>query len=227
MRDPLILVLFSIFAWFNCVGSMECKLVLVGTKGTGKSALAIRFSHEFFMEAYDPTVEDSYRKRLNIGDKEVSVELQKVADYEPNEGFSNGQQIRDASGFVLVYSVSDSASFEAILTAKQQIEKVKGSGFIPMVLCGAKADVPSGDRYSTLLIPSLLLLSHFYFLLLWYYYYYYYFLQCFAEVCVPAIRRPDISSSLRFFYFVHISLHFRISFFFDEIQIGFWPLALL
>lgn len=47
-------------------------------------------------------------------------------------GFSNGQQIRDAAGFVLVYSVDDSSSFDAVSIAKSQLEKVKGaSHFIP------------------------------------------------------------------------------------------------
>jgi len=127
----------------------EVKIILVGTKKVGKGALAIRFSHGYFMENYDPTVEDSYRKRLNVQDKECLVELQKVSDYEPSEGFSNGQQIRDAQGFVLVYSVTDSASFDTINKSKQNIEKIKGTGFIPMALCGSKTDVAASERKVT------------------------------------------------------------------------------
>lgn len=50
----------------------EYKLVVVGGGGVGKSALTIQFIQSHFVEEYDPTIEDSYRKQCVI-DEEVAV----------------------------------------------------------------------------------------------------------------------------------------------------------
>lgn len=42
----------------------EYKLVVVGDGGVGKSALTIQLIQNHFVEEYDPTIEDSYRKQV-------------------------------------------------------------------------------------------------------------------------------------------------------------------
>eukprot|EP00842_Homolaphlyctis_polyrhiza_P001601 jgi/Hompol1/2441/HPOL_006002-RA len=50
----------------------EYKLIVVGGGGVGKSALTIQFIQSHFVDEYDPTIEDSYRKQCVI-DGEVAV----------------------------------------------------------------------------------------------------------------------------------------------------------
>merc|ERR1711939_888798 len=50
----------------------EYKLVVVGGGGVGKSALTIQFIQSHFVDEYDPTIEDSYRKQCPI-DEEVAL----------------------------------------------------------------------------------------------------------------------------------------------------------
>lgn len=50
----------------------EYKLVVVGGGGVGKSALTIQFIQNHFVDEYDPTIEDSYRKQCMI-DEEVAI----------------------------------------------------------------------------------------------------------------------------------------------------------
>lgn len=46
----------------------EYKLVVVGAGGVGKSALTIQLIQNHFVDEYDPTIEDSYRKQVVIGE---------------------------------------------------------------------------------------------------------------------------------------------------------------
>jgi len=45
---------------------MEYKIVLVGSGGVGKSAYSIQFIQNHFVDQYDPTIEDSYRKQFRV-----------------------------------------------------------------------------------------------------------------------------------------------------------------
>eukprot|EP01130_Rhizamoeba_saxonica_P007606 TRINITY_DN3074_c0_g1_i1.p1 TRINITY_DN3074_c0_g1~~TRINITY_DN3074_c0_g1_i1.p1 ORF type:complete len:918 (-),score=249.55 TRINITY_DN3074_c0_g1_i1:85-2631(-) len=45
---------------------LEYKLVIVGGGGVGKSAYTIQFIQNHFVDEYDPTIEDSYRKQVCI-----------------------------------------------------------------------------------------------------------------------------------------------------------------
>eukprot|EP00211_Chloroparvula_japonica_P020953 CAMPEP_0119130670 /NCGR_PEP_ID=MMETSP1310-20130426/8372_1 /TAXON_ID=464262 /ORGANISM="Genus nov. species nov., Strain RCC2339" /LENGTH=49 /DNA_ID= /DNA_START= /DNA_END= /DNA_ORIENTATION= len=47
----------------------EYKVVVVGGGGVGKSALTIQLIQNHFIDEYDPTIEDSYRKQVSIDDE--------------------------------------------------------------------------------------------------------------------------------------------------------------
>jgi hypothetical protein len=53
----------------------EYKLVIVGGGGVGKSALTIQLIQSHFVDEYDPTIEDSYRKQVNIDDETCLLDI--------------------------------------------------------------------------------------------------------------------------------------------------------
>ncbi|KAF9586599.1 Ras GTPase [Lunasporangiospora selenospora] len=118
----------------------EYKLVVVGGGGVGKSALTIQFIQSHFVDEYDPTIEDSYRKQCVI-DEEVA--LLDVLDTAGQEEYSamREQYMRTGEGFLLVYSITSRNSFEEISTFYQQILRVKDKDFFPIILVANKCDL--------------------------------------------------------------------------------------
>ncbi|KAI9358597.1 hypothetical protein DFJ73DRAFT_144968 [Zopfochytrium polystomum] len=120
----------------------EYKIVVVGGGGVGKSALTIQFIQSQFVDEYDPTIEDSYRKQCQI-DSEFSI--LDVLDTAGQEEYSamREQYMRSGEGFLLVYSITSRSSFDEIFQFHAQILRVKDRDWFPVVLVGNKADLES------------------------------------------------------------------------------------
>jgi GTPase KRas protein len=113
------------------------KLVVLGDGGVGKTALTIQLCLNHFVETYDPTIEDSYRKQVVIDQQSCMLEVLDTAGQEEYTALRD-QWIRDGEGFVLVYSITSRASFSRITKFYNQIKMVKES---------ASSGSPSGPSY--------------------------------------------------------------------------------
>lgn len=51
------------------VGPALHKVIMVGSGGVGKSALTLQFMYDEFIEDYEPTKADSYRKKVRVGNE--------------------------------------------------------------------------------------------------------------------------------------------------------------
>ncbi|KAK7203268.1 ras protein [Myxozyma melibiosi] len=125
----------------------EYKLVVVGGGGVGKSALTIQLIQSHFVDEYDPTIEDSYRKQCGI-DGEVA--LLDVLDTAGQEEYSamREQYMRAGQGFLLVYSITSRSSFEEITSFQQQILRVKDKDYFPIIVVGNKCDLETERQVS-------------------------------------------------------------------------------
>ncbi|KAG8771710.1 Ras GTPase [Serendipita sp. 411] len=118
----------------------EYKLVVVGGGGVGKSALTIQFIQSHFVDEYDPTIEDSYRKQCVIDDEVALLDVLDTAGQE-EYGAMREQYMRTGEGFLLVYSITSRNSFEEISTFHQQILRVKDKDTFPVVVVANKCDL--------------------------------------------------------------------------------------
>jgi len=57
----------------------ELRVVVVGGGGVGKSALTVRFIQGNFVEKYDPTIEDSYRKQVEVDGQSYMLDVMDTA----------------------------------------------------------------------------------------------------------------------------------------------------
>ena len=124
----------------------EYKLIVLGAGGVGKSCLTVQYISSQYIDSYDPTIEDSYNKIINIDNRIVELEILDTAGIEQFTAMRE-LYIKNGDGFLLVYSVNDQNSFKELIKLREQILKIKGSNEnCLMVLVGNKADLNYMER---------------------------------------------------------------------------------
>eukprot|EP01117_Protostelium_nocturnum_P009955 TRINITY_DN3546_c0_g1_i2.p1 TRINITY_DN3546_c0_g1~~TRINITY_DN3546_c0_g1_i2.p1 ORF type:complete len:194 (-),score=68.25 TRINITY_DN3546_c0_g1_i2:130-711(-) len=124
------------------------KVVIIGEGGVGKSALTVQFTQNYFISEYDPTIENSYRKQVNIDDETCMLDMLDTAGQEEFAAMRD-QYIRAGMGFFCVYSITSRPSFESINRHRTQILRVKEEETFPMVIVANKCDLEKEREVST------------------------------------------------------------------------------
>ncbi|KDQ59213.1 hypothetical protein JAAARDRAFT_715717 [Jaapia argillacea MUCL 33604] len=119
----------------------EFKAVVLGAGGVGKSALTVRFVQDVFVETYDPTIEEQYRRAMEVDGQLYSLEVLDTAGAEQFTAL-NEVYIKSGHGFILVFSLTQETSLREVENLRQQIYRVKGANSnIPIVVVGTKMDL--------------------------------------------------------------------------------------
>ncbi|XP_066581571.1 ras-related protein Rap1 [Prorops nasuta] len=118
----------------------EYKIVILGSGGVGKSALTVQFVQGIFVEKYDPTIEDSYRKQVEVDGQQCMLEILDTAGTEQFTAMRD-LYMKNGQGFVLVYSITAQSTFNDLQDLREQILRVKDTDDVPMVLVGNKCDL--------------------------------------------------------------------------------------
>lgn len=118
----------------------EYKIVVLGSGGVGKSALTVQFVQGIFVEKYDPTIEDSYRKQVEVDGQQCMLEILDTAGTEQFTAMRD-LYMKNGQGFVLVYSITAQSTFNDLQDLREQILRVKDKDDVPMVLVGNKCDL--------------------------------------------------------------------------------------
>ncbi|KAH3732975.1 Ras GTPase [Pelomyxa schiedti] len=116
------------------------KLVVLGSGGVGKSAITVQFVQGIFVEKYDPTIEDSYRKQIDVDGEACMLEILDTAGTEQFTAMRD-LYMKNGHGFVLVYSIISISTFRDLPDMHDQILRVKDAAMVPLVLVGNKCDL--------------------------------------------------------------------------------------
>lgn len=127
---------------------MEYKLVIVGGGGVGKSSMTIQLIQNHFIEEYDPTIEDSYRKQVVVDDETCLLDVLDTAGQEEYSSMRD-RYMRTGQGFLCVYSVTSRSSFDEVTAFQEQILRVKDEDEVPLVLVGNKRDLENQRQVTT------------------------------------------------------------------------------
>jgi len=113
-----------------------------------------------FVETYDPTIEDSYRKQVVIDSQSCMLEVLDTAGQEEYTALRD-QWIRDGEGFVLVYSITSRSSFKRIQKFYHQIQRVKesssagsptGGGYLSSPLAAPQSPMSAGGGQAPVML---------------------------------------------------------------------------
>ncbi|XP_073084485.1 GTPase HRas-like isoform X3 [Manis javanica] len=131
---------FHIASYCSALRMMEYKLAMVGAAGVGKSALIIQLIKNHFVEEYYPTIEDSYRKQVVIDREPCLLDILDTIS-EEEYTFMRDQLLCTAEGFLCIFAINNTKSFEDIHRYREQIKRLKDSDDVPIVLVGNKCDL--------------------------------------------------------------------------------------
>lgn len=83
------------------------------------------------LEKYDPSIDDSYRKKMVVDNICCEIEVLDTAGQEEYTALRD-HWIRDGDAFILVYATTCRRSFTRIRRFHNQISTVKESGYLPL-----------------------------------------------------------------------------------------------
>ncbi|XP_066986990.1 GTP-binding protein Di-Ras2 [Macrobrachium rosenbergii] len=117
------------------------RLVLLGGAGVGKSSIINRFLFNKYTDKYKSTVEDLYNRDYDNGYITLKVDILDTAgDFQFPA--MRRLSIANAHAFLIVYSVSDSKSFQTVLQCIEEIKEQRTDyEEIPIVIAGNKTDL--------------------------------------------------------------------------------------
>jgi GTPase SAR1 family protein len=164
---------------FMSHGAEPVKIVVLGSGGVGKNEITVqfvqgtdcssilsKFIHSMsgiFVEKYDATIEDSYRKLVEVDGEQYMLEILDTAGtdqfiamyvalalyflciyfkftFELN-AIRRDMYVKNGHGFALVYSIIAQSTFNDIPDYHQLVVRVKDTEKVPMVLVGMQMSV--------------------------------------------------------------------------------------
>ncbi|KAF2073674.1 hypothetical protein CYY_005024 [Polysphondylium violaceum] len=123
-------------------------VAVMGAGSVGKSALTVQFTQGVFIDKYDPTVEDTYTKSFDLDGETVCIEVLDTAGSEVLVAMRE-LYMKNAEGFILVYSILVRSTFLEIKDIVEQLFRVKEEEEVPIVLVGNKIDLDAHREVPT------------------------------------------------------------------------------
>ncbi len=136
-------------------------MVVLGAGGVGKSACTVQFVQNLFVSnvsdcfsakpnnsfQYDPTIEDSYRKQVDIRGVQFMLEILDTAGTDQFTAMRD-LYMKNGDGFIIIYSIIAQSTFNEVVPMIEQIQRVKDRT-PPLLVAANKCDMVNERVVST------------------------------------------------------------------------------
>ncbi|XP_052899514.1 ras-related protein Rab-32 isoform X1 [Anopheles moucheti] len=120
------------------------KILVIGELGTGKTSFIKRYVHQFFSQNYRATIGVDFALKVLNWDQNTIIRLQ-LWDIAGQERFGNMTRVyyKEAVGAFIVFDVTRSATFDAVIKWKNDLDskvQLPDGKPIPCILLANKSD---------------------------------------------------------------------------------------
>ncbi|KAJ7326697.1 hypothetical protein JRQ81_016456 [Phrynocephalus forsythii] len=122
------------------------KIAVVGASGVGKTALVVRFLTKRFIGDYERNAGNLYSRQIEIDGEMFAIQVQDTPgvqvhghSLECNEQLN--RCLRWADAVVIVFSITDSKSYELLGLFHQRIRQLHPGNRVPVVVVANKTDL--------------------------------------------------------------------------------------
>lgn len=105
----------------------------------GKTAYIYRFVNDNFPEQHDATIEDVFTTNCNVEGYDCSIEILDTSGLEEYQSMIDSW-INFAEGYIFVYSIDDSESFDFLKSSLMKLKENKKELF-PILIVANKSDL--------------------------------------------------------------------------------------
>ncbi|CAH8576977.1 unnamed protein product [Schistosoma guineensis] len=116
------------------------RIAIVGSGGVGKSSLTLQFVYSEFLQDYEPTKANSYRRKMTLDGVPLQFDILDTAGQEDYRGIRD-YFFKISEGFILVFAIDDSESVNSLATFREHILRIKQSDQVPMLIVANKCDL--------------------------------------------------------------------------------------
>ncbi|KAJ5069468.1 ras-like protein [Anaeramoeba ignava] len=117
------------------------KIGIFGDGNSGKTNFTYQFIQQIFIGENDPTIEDTYRKEIEIDKKKIIIEIFDTTDQEEFTYWTTSRKMQLCDGFIFIYSITSRRSFDEISILIENVLRVKDTDSVPIFIVGNKIDL--------------------------------------------------------------------------------------
>ncbi|XP_019406077.1 PREDICTED: GTP-binding protein GEM [Crocodylus porosus] len=124
-------------------GNSYYRVVLIGEQGVGKSSLANIFAgvHDSMDSDCDVLGEDMYERTLMVDGESATIILLDMWENKRESEWIQDHCMQVGDAYLIVYSITDRASFEKASELRIQLRTARQTEDIPIILVGNKSDL--------------------------------------------------------------------------------------